>query len=540
MKLNQLLGKTPRQFLRLLPVVILAAVTTAAVADNRGHDSDRGRDKAPLTQLVLTSEGRVRGFEKDGVRQFLGIPYAAPPVGALRWQPPQAHQQRRQPLRALSYGPTCAQINTLGVFAAPSDSEDCLYLNVFAPEAKKGHGHRSSALPVMVWIHGGGNFDGESNDYDGSKLARDGTVVVTINYRLNLFGFLAHPALDAEGHPAANYGIMDQQFALQWVRRNIRAFGGNPDNVTIFGESAGGQDTLAHLVSPASAGLFHRGIIESGAYSLLSGLPTLAAAEATGQAFATAAGCSNQTAACLRSLSVQDILTRSDAFNRGIVVDGTIIPQAFGTALAAGQFNRVPLINGTTRDEFRFFIPLFGGEATAETYPARIAALYGANAPAVLAHYPLSSFGSASEALAATVTDQVFACTARRLNRLASKFVPVFAFEFADRTAPSYAPLPSFPYGAAHTFEIMYLFPLYHGGLGTPHPLNQAQERLSDDMVDYWTTFAKLGDPNSGYTPYWPNFTVPAELVQSLQLPRPVTISTFGTEHQCDFWDGLQ
>jgi len=507
-----------------------SVLSTSAMAQDEREDGP----------VVKTAEGPVRGFVEDGVSRFLGIPYATPPTGALRWQPPQAPAERKQTLRALAYGPTCAQINTLGVFAAPSDSEDCLYLNVFVPEAKKGQ-ERRAALPVMVWIHGGGNFDGESNDFDGSKLARDGgTVVVTINYRLNIFGFFAHPALDAEGHPAANYGIMDQQFALQWVRRNINAFGGNPDNLTIFGESAGGVDVIALLVSPASADLFQRGIIESGAFT---GTETLANAEATGQAFATAAGCADQTAECLRALSVHAILAKSDAFRKGIIADGTIIPQPIGTAFAAGEFQRVPIINGSNRDEFTFFIPLLdigGGEVAPGTYEARVRASFGANADAVLAQYPLSDFNSPSEALAAAIGDPLTACAARRLNRVLSKFVPVFAYEFADRTAPSYAPLASFPYGAAHTFEIMYLFPLYHGGLGTPHPLNEAQERLSDQMVSYWTEFAEKGNPNSGDTPFWPQYKVGLDNYQSLNLPNPLTITTFAAEHKCDFWEGLQ
>ena len=506
----------------------------------------RGTTNVQLTQPVFTTEGSVLGFAHHGVNQFLGIPYAAPPTGALRWQPPQTPAERQRTLHALAYGPTCAQINTVGVFAAPSDSEDCLYLNVFAPEAKDGQAVTLSR-PVMVWIHGGGNFSGESNDYDGSKLAREGrTVVVTINYRLNIFGFFAHPALDAEGHPAANYGIMDQQFALQWVKRNIRAFGGDPDNVTIFGESGGGADVIALLTSPASAGLFHRAIIESGAFAAGTETVTLADAEEIGRRFATAAGCADQSSECLRSLSVGEILTNSDAFRcglSGIVVDGTIIPQPLEAALAAGDFQRVPIINGTNRDEFTFFIPLLdvgGGEVAAGTYEDRVRAVFAGAADAVLAQYPLRDFDSPSEALATAMGDQFQAAPSRQLNRTLSKFVPVFAYEFADRTAPSYAPLASFPYGAAHTFEMMYLFPLYHGALGTPHPLTDAQERLSKQMVSYWTKFAERGDPNSEDTPLWPQYDPASDNYQSLNLPHPVTVTTFAAEHKCDFWDELR
>lgn len=232
--------------------------------------------------LVLTGRGPVRGFVKNGVDTFLGIPYAAPPVGALRWRPPQSHARWHRTLNATVYGPTCPQITTLGVFADPSDTENCLYLNVFTPRlARRG----KTGLPVLVWIHGRANVDGESDDYDGSKLANGGkyggsdTVVVTLNYRLGLLGFLANPALDSEGHDFGDYGIMDQQSALRWVRRNIAAFGGDPHNVTLGGQSAGAVDTEANVISPLSAGLFQRAIAESAFYSIATPLSTALSGE---------------------------------------------------------------------------------------------------------------------------------------------------------------------------------------------------------------------------------------------------------------------
>src|SRR5271166_584021 len=205
-----------------------------------------------------------------------------------------------------AFGPTCAQITEQGVFAGPANNnEDCLYLNVFTPNLSS-----SARLPVIVWIHGGGNLDGETPGYDGSKLASDGkTVVVTIEYRLNLMGWLAHPALDDEGHLFGNYGILDQQLVLKWVKRNIREFGGDPNNVTLGGQSAGAVDTEYNMVSPLASGLFHRGICESSCG--LGTLPTLASAEATGVAFAVAAGCGSgtdsATAKCLRSLTAAQV-----------------------------------------------------------------------------------------------------------------------------------------------------------------------------------------------------------------------------------------
>ena len=199
--------------------------------------SSFGASAAPV---VATQEGVVQGVIDKGVAEFLGVPYAEPPIGNLRWKPSKKHEAWAGVLKATAFGPTCAQVVTLGVFAGPANNnEDCLYLNVFTPNLDP-----SARLPVIFWIHGGGNVDGESSDYDASKLASDGkTVVVTINYRLNLMGFLAHPALDDEGHLFGNYGILDQQLALKWVKRNIAKFGGDKDNVTVGGQSAGAQDT---------------------------------------------------------------------------------------------------------------------------------------------------------------------------------------------------------------------------------------------------------------------------------------------------------
>jgi para-nitrobenzyl esterase len=511
------------------------------------------------TGVVQINDGPIRGYKSEGVDIFLGIPYAAPPVGALRWMPPQPVDPWRKVLDALAFGNTCVQTNTLGGFAAPSNHEDCLYLNVFAPplgdDDKDGHDEGSRKRPVMVWIYGGGNFDGESNDYDARKLARDGgVVVVSLNYRLNVFGFLAHPALDSEGHAAANYGLMDQQFALRWVQRNIAAFGGDPRNVTIFGESAGGVNVMANMASPTAKGLFHRGIVESRA---VRPQPTLAQAEAVGTAFAAAVGCLDQTAACLRSLSVQEIIGNGSNFLGAApspagaasptlgIIDGTILTQSTTDALKSGQFNQVPVINGTNRDEWRWFVGqtelATGHIMTAADYPDSILGFFGAtNGPLVLAQYPLAAYNSPSEAFAAAVTAGFIACPARRINRLLVKYVPTYGYEFADETAPSSSPPVSFPYGTAHTYEIQYLFPHYHGATGIVNNLNPAQERLSDQMVSYWTTFAKSGNPNSEETPDWPRYDATLDQYQSLQLPIPFTTSAFAGEHDCDFWDSLQ
>ena len=267
------------------------------------------RNPAPFASTnaaVVTENGPVKSTVAFGVEQFLAIPYAAPPVGNLRWMPPQPHARWHGVLRSSNFGSRCIQQDGSG-------SEDCLTLNVFRPIAHKNQ-NKSNPLPVMVWIHGGGLVSGGSADYQPDPLVRAGNViVVTINYRLGILGFFAHPAIDAEGHLNGNYGLMDQQFALRWVQRNIAAFGGDPNRVTIFGESAGGQSVYAQLASPTAAGLFQRAISQSGAYSefqdYLDFIIPLAQGETIGTglvpsgiAQAQSVGCPDQTATCLRAL----------------------------------------------------------------------------------------------------------------------------------------------------------------------------------------------------------------------------------------------
>ena len=528
--MNGTRARKTRNFLRGALTGVVAYAAAAATA---------GAASLPLAK---TDDGPVRGFVKNGVNTYLGVPYAAPPVGDLRWRPPVRPQSWSTVRDTTKYGNSCVQTYTLGVFAKESFTEDCLYLNVFAPQGGRG------ARPVMVWIHGGGLVDGRSDDYDGSKLVTDGgVVVVTFNYRLNVFGFMAHPALDAEGHLFANYGLMDQQFALQWVRRNIDKFGGDPKNVTIFGESAGAGSVFANLAAPSSAGLFHRGIAESGGYidTALGASPTLAAAEQTGRSWAEAVGCSDQSAKCLRSLTVKQLTDKGSSYMTGanFIVDGKLLPLAPNEAIKTGQFTKVPVVNGTNRDELTWLWAITetttGHVLTAADYVPTITSIFGANAAKVLARYPLSNYSSTSLAVSAAETDYAMACPGRRLSRWLSAYVPTYHYEFADRTAPIYYPAVSFPTGAAHTLEIQYLFPLYHGSQGTPKPLNRPQERLSDAMVDYWTNFAATGSPNSWRTPPWLAYKPKFDLIESLNLILPWPISTFSAEHKCDFWDSL-
>jgi para-nitrobenzyl esterase len=348
----------------------------------------------------------------------------------------------------------------------------------------------------MVWLHGGGLQNGSADSYDPTPLAKKGVIVVTINYRLGYLGFFAHPAIDAEGHLNGNYGFMDQQFALKWVRRNISVFGGDPDRVTIFGESAGGQSVYAHLASPLAAGLFHGAISESGTYlefqDYFDSIVPLAVAEVAGSAVADSVGCGTQTAACLRAVPAST-LVEGEPFPIFPIVDGTLLTQTTSAAFASGEFNRVPVISGGNRDEWRLFVALdydFAGNPILNStdYESAVTALWGpALEPSVVALYPFGSYPSGGEALGASGTDGVFACPLRNANRSLSKFVTTYAYEFNDENAPpsqsSFGGLLTFPLGAYHTAELQYLFK--NGTFfGLPlAPLSNDQKKLSAAMI---------------------------------------------------------
>ncbi len=513
--------------------------------------------------LVSAPDGRFEGkFDTTGaMREFLGIRYAQAVSGNLRFRPPQPVTPSGATQDATQFGNHCPQ--PVSPFGNGTLTEDCLFLNVYTPN-ESGDRDRDGddARPVMVWIHGGALVVGESNEYNASKLVARGVIVVTINYRLGALGFLAHPALTAESadHISGNYGIEDQQEALRWVRRNIRAFGGNPEKVTVFGESAGGLSTFTNLVSPTAGGLFHRAIVESGAY--MQTFPTLAQAETGGTSFANAVGCNQSTpaavAACLRALPVATILANQALiFPPGTLgpspnVDGKVLKQSIGPALASGQFNRVPLMDGTNHSEWNLFVAidfdLAGGPVTSATYVPAIGATLGTPTPVstlIAARYPVPvDFPSFDQGVGGVGTDAIFACPARFADELASPFVPVFAYEFNDPNAPqNFLPPVSFPYGASHASEIQYIFPPANPsgfGLNLPQPpLDANQQQLSDKMVGYWTQFARAGDPNGHGQPFWPTFTRRVQAMQSFVPPTPTTETNFATVHQCDFWDAL-
>ena len=494
---------------------------------------------AGANPIVRIDGGLIRGASATGVNSFLGLPYAAPPTGNLRWRPPQPASSWSGVRDATRFGPGCPQALMKNPFLPPGTiSEDCLNLNVYTPTLRSGSGR-----PVLVWIHGGGLVQDGGRNYDGTKLAAAGTVVVTINYRLGALGFLAHPALASRpGGAAGNYGLMDQQAALRWVQRNIAQFGGDPRNVTIAGQSAGGLSVLAQMVSAGARGLFQRAIVQSGTFALNQ--QPLAAAEAAGEMFAKNVGCPDQSAACLRSVPVSDLVSNFGVEIPG-VVDGSVLTQPIGTALARGQFARVPVINGITHDEELLFvaglgitvsqgtnIPLAGDPKDPANYQANIAQALGvsaARAAAIAAEYPLSAYPSPLVAFSLLVSDASFACPALQVDRwTAARGVPTYAYQFNDDNAP--VNILGFSLGlATHGAELPYLFDQPN----TPVTLNDAQQALAASMRTDWASFAGTGNPSSRALP-WPSFNG-TRVLSLVPLQSQVT-TDFAAAHHCSFW----
>ena len=510
----------------------------------------------PLAPLARTAEGDVVGRYDGLIATFLGIPYAAPPVGNLRFAPPQPHAAWTTPVQATQYGSPCPQTNRLN---SASTDEDCLFLNVYAPAI----GGRNR--PVMVFFHGGSFNSGNGGitpggpDYSGVDIAnRSGVVVVTLNYRLSLLGFLATAGLDADnGRPSGNYGLQDQQQALRWVRENIAAFGGNPQNVTIFGQSAGGISVLYQVVSPDSAGLFSRAIIES---SDDGNSVTLPQVEGLYNPVIQALGCdpTTNTAACLRAVPVASFLALETAgVNGGPFLDGRTVPAAPATLIGAGQFNRVPIIAGTTANEGSYFIAVATNAAnpkaalTAAQVTATVAADFPAGATKILAAYPLSTYASPGDALAAIATNSFFSCPTDNIRTLAASYTPVWGYEFNKPNPVLNFPVPSAPgitQGDSHTSELAYVFG--HNGAGAA--LTGGDALLSRQVIDYWTSFAASGNVNSRDDllgpfsgpvaapedrPSWPGYA-PGSRLLSLTSP-PAPENGFAVKHHCALWASL-
>ena len=530
-----------------LSAVSAVSVTAAVLAASAG-----GAVASPASgganPVVRIDGGLIRGASATGVNSFLGLPYAAPPTGKLRWRPPQPASSWSGVRDATQFGASCPQSTMGNPFLPPGTiSEDCLYLNVYTPTSHNGS---AGGRPVLVWFHGGGLVQDGGRNYDGTKLAADGAVVVTINYRLGALGFLAHPALASRpGGAAGNYGLMDQQAALRWVQRNIAWFGGDPDNVTIAGQSAGGLSVLAQMVSPGARGLFQRAIVQSGTFALNQ--RPLAAAEAAGQTFATAVGCADQTAACLRNVPVSALVSNYGTEIPG-TVDGAVLTQPIGMALARGQFAQVPVINGITHDEELLFvaglgitvsqgtnIPLAGDPNDPANYQANIAQALGVTdtrAAAIANEYPLSAYLNPVVAFSLLVSDASFACPALQVDRwTAARGVPTYAYQFNDDNAPlNILPPDKQHLGlSTHGTELPYLFDQPNAPFPVTRTLTPDQQALAASMRTDWASFAASGNPSTRALP-WPSFNG-TRVLSLVPLHSQVT-TDFAAAHHCSFW----
>jgi len=472
-------------------------------------------------EIVETTRGSVRGMRDGDVIAWLGVPYAAPPVGDLRWDAPQPMPAWDGVRDARSWASSCIEITTAGTLIG--GSEDCLYLNVWAPAHAEG-------LPVLFFIHGGFNLNGAASHvlagervYDGAYIAAHGpAVVVTINYRLGAFGFFTH---DGSG----NYAHHDQLAALQWVHDNIAAFGGDPARVMVFGESAGGAATCTLYASPRAAGLMSAALVESAACFARANENS---AELSA-ALATAVGCADVT--CLRAVPADRIATAAsidlaDSFARwGAIVDGDIVPEPPATAIEAGRHNRVPLIIGTTSNEYSTLVRNFQRApiTTDAEYRDAVARFFPGYVDVVIARYPSTSYASPQQALITLLTDAFMTCPTRRTARAASTFQPVRRYVF-DHTYSngSYTAL-----GAGHAMDLPFEF----GNLDLAGFMPSAAERaLSDAMIGYWVRFANTGDPNGAGAPEWPAYDAgdPALAFDDVIASRRGIRTA-----ECDFWD---
>ena len=536
---------------RHVPLIAVLAAVGAALATGTvatGTASAATAQAAPDRAVVVTDSGPVRGTVAADHRTFSGIPYAAPPVGERRWRAPAPAQRWYGVRDATRPGSPCP------LLGGPDGSqliggEDCLYLNVTTPLPDSGR-----RLPVMVWLPGGGFVFGAGSDYDPTRLAvQGGVLVVTVNYRLGALGFLDHPGLAATEADSGNFGLADQRAALRWVGRNIARFGGDPHNVTLFGQSAGGFSTCAQLASPPAGGLFQKAIVQSGPCG--NAMLTRPAAQERAAKIATDLGCATPASvvSCLRGLPVERLVgiggdrvftsTGRIADLPWLPVAGTpVLPWQPLDALRQGRAARVPLLQGSARDEMRAFVAVDhdvqGRPVTAAEYPAILTQVFGSDAPAVQARYPLSAYPTPSVALATVLTDwgrKLGACPVLPADQAAARHVPVYAYEFAEENGQT---LGEFPLGAAHAAELPYLFDGDFNGPGDP-VLSPPQQQLSRQLIAYWSNFAALGDPNGPGLPRWSPYRGDGRMLSLAAGRDGIATVDFGADHQCTFWNAM-
>jgi para-nitrobenzyl esterase len=470
---------------------------------------------ATLQDPIQIDSGLISGTVSDGLHIYKGIPFAAPPVGNLRWKSPQPVTPWQGVKQCSEFGPVPYQWAALG--PPPTNSnEDCLYLNVWTPAKKQ-----SDRLPVMVWLYGGGFRFGSGSTalYDGVNLANRGVIVVTLNYRVGTLGFIAHPLLSKEsGHDSSgNYGILDQIAALKWVQKNIAAFGGDPNRVTIFGESAGAISVACLMASPLAKGLFQRAVSES-----LAELGLLAhhresrfgidPAEKQGERLAKDLGCDTvpDPIACMRAKSAQEVMAAgkppadylSPGYRYGPIVDGWLLPDLPLNIFESGKQHDVPYLLGSNADEWALFQLRL--TMTADSYQAYVKKTAGEYAQQVLTMYPATNDEQAKTAEKDVLTLYAFTCPAKAYAAAMEKVAtPAYLYQFT-RVPPGASKL-----GAFHALEVGYVFGNLVPILPTPDPeayFDNTDKALSGTMMSYWTQFAASGDPNQKGLPQWPAY----------------------------------
>ncbi|MBL8950648.1 MAG: carboxylesterase family protein [Myxococcaceae bacterium] len=501
----------------------------AGGTNDAGNTPRCGDGITPDAGIAFTTTGAVLGTTTGDVTRWLGIPYARAP----RFRPPEPQPCWPDLKATTSFGPRCPQLDDDG--GTVLGAEECLTLNVWSKRP-------TSPAPILFFIHGGGNTVGSSSEpyADGHDLAdRHGAVVVTINYRLGALGFFAHAQLNAESDAgvSGNWGILDQQLALRWVRDNAAAFGGDPTRVLVFGESAGAQNTMIHLVSPASKGLFTAALVESGgAYKT-----TLAETITQQQAVVAGAGCGSAAdpLACMRAAPVDTLVrvpTAIGPLERGVRygpnVDGVVVPGQVEELISQGRHNHVPFIIGTNSDETSRMVPAVPDEMA---YQQAVRAQFGlALGNQVLAQYPASRFTTPRQALIAVTTDAVWTCSSRRIARkvAANQTEPTFRYFFTWRPPG----LAGTAFGATHGLELAFVFRSF-SAFGAYVP-DATASTLSDHVQSYWSNLAGGGDPNGGAAPTWPRF--PTDGGENAMELGATTQALPGVRSaDCDFWDAL-
>jgi para-nitrobenzyl esterase len=566
-----------RRRLKCLGLLLLlsaasAACSSAASTNNSGGDAkntssigaqDAGPQPAQPTQqsgddlMLSLADGKVQGDMAGTTRLFLKIPFAKPPIGDLRWKAPVKNDGWSGVRHETDFAQPCAQLMSSG--SPESKNEDCLYLNVWAPKPAPTN------APVMVWIHGGGNFAGSAFDhvptsnpprlwFNGQYFAANhGVVLVTINYRLGPMGFFAHPALAAEHSPLGNQGLLDQRAALQWVQTNIAKFGGDPANVTIFGESAGSADVCYHVASPLSRGLFQRAVSQSGGCTTgpmgANGTPSAAAVASGMAAFAQALGCNadSDPLACLRSRSVDDIYANAmqpnptggpstpPMWSFSVVVDGAggFLPDQPAALFDQGNVAKVSYILGSNNDEGTLFTYTQTPPKNDAEYLAGLKQRYGDSADQIAAQYPVSKFnGDYGAAMARVVGDSGLVCGTHDSARRATKAgLKVFMYNFNVPWSVSPTTLK-----ASHASEISHVF----GDPYLPTP-DAASQAVADAMNAYWARFAKSGDPNGAGAPAtWPEFNPDADNHDKrLQLDPTWQVVDDFRRDECTMWRAI-